>query len=203
MLRDVVTRREQVLGASHFSTFLAKGNLGAALISAGELVEAEPYAREALDGYRTRFGDEDPRTVVLKGNLAYLLEDLGHTDEAIRLYRETIETQRNSNGTLGPETWATLNNLAMLLVNHDRADEARPLFDELLAMCDALLPEGHYYTAIFRNNHAQCLTALGEYTLAMDAIERSHPVLIATFGPDHERVARSNERRALIESMRR
>lgn len=203
MLRDVVTRREQVLGASHFSTFLAKGNLGAALISAGELVEAEPYAREALDGYRTRFGDDDPRTVVLKGNLAYLLEDLGHTDEAIRLYRETIETQRNSNGALGPETWATLNNLAMLLVNNDRADEARPLFDELLAMCDALLPEGHYYTAIFRNNHAQCLTALGEYMLAMDAIERSHPVLIATFGPDHERVIRSNERRVLIESMRR
>lgn len=202
MLREVVTRRERVLGASHFSTFLAKGNLGAALISAGELVEAEPYAREALAGYLDRFGADDPRTVVLKGNLAYLLEDLGQIDEAVRLYRETIETQRNASGALGPETWATLNNLAMLLVNNDRAAEAQPLFLELLGMCDAILPEGHYYTAIFRNNYAQCLTELGAYDDAMDAIEQTHPVLVATFGSTHERVQRSNDRRDRIIELR-
>lgn len=202
MLRDVVERRRRVLGDDHYSTLLAMGNLGAALIAEGEFAEAEPLTRDALAGYRVRFGERDARTLVLKGNLAYLLEDIGKIDEAVELYRETIESRRNGQGGLDPETWAPLNNLAMLLTSNGRAQEARPMFEELLGMCDAMLPQGHYYTAIFRNNFAQCLIELGELDAAQRAIERTQPVLEATFGPEHERVERSRARMARIESLR-
>lgn len=76
------------------------------------------------------------------------------------------------------------------------------MFEELLGMCDAMLPAGHYYTAIFRNNFAQCLTELGELDAAEDAIERTQPVLEATFGAEHERVQRSRERMARIVELR-
>lgn len=202
MLREVVERRRRVLGDDHYSTLLAMGNLGAALIAEGEFAEAEPLTRDALAGYRVRFGERDARTLVLKGNLAYLLEDIGKIDEAVELYRETIESRRNGQGGLDPETWAPLNNLAMLLTSNGRAQEARPMFEELLGMCDAMLPQGHYYTAIFRNNFAQCLIELGELDAAQRAIERTQPVLEATFGPEHERVERSRARMARIESLR-
>ncbi len=139
---------------------------------------------------------------MLKGNLAYLLEDIGKIDEAVELYRETIESRRNGQGGLDPETWAPLNNLAMLLTSNGRAQEARPMFEELLGMCDAMLPQGHYYTAIFRNNFAQCLIELGELDAAQRAIERTQPVLEATFGSEHERVERSRARMARIEALR-
>lgn len=202
MLREVVERRRRVLGDDHYSTLLAMGNLGAALIAEGEFAEAEPLTRDALAGYRVRFGERDARTLVLKGNLAYLLEDIGKIDEAVELYRETIESRRNGQGGLDPETWAPLNNLAMLLTSNGRAQEARPMFEELLGMCDAMLPQGHYYTAIFRNNFAQCLIELGELDAAQRAIERTQPVLEATFGAEHERVERSRARMARIESLR-
>jgi tetratricopeptide (TPR) repeat protein/predicted Ser/Thr protein kinase len=202
MLREVVERRRRVLGDDHYSTLLAMGNLGAALIAEGEFAEAEPLTRDALAGYRVRFGERDARTLVLKGNLAYLLEDIGKIDEAVELYRETIESRRNGQGGLDPETWAPLNNLAMLLTSNGRAQEARPMFEELLGMCDAMLPQGHYYTAIFRNNFAQCLIELGELDAAQSAIERTQPVLEATFGSTHERVQRSLARMARIEALR-
>ncbi|MBO6739212.1 MAG: serine/threonine protein kinase [Phycisphaerales bacterium] len=202
MLREVVERRRRVLGDDHYSTLLAMGNLGAALIAEGEFAEAEPLTRDALSGYRIRFGERDARTLVLKGNLAYLLEDIGKIDEAVELYRETIESRRNGQGGLDPETWAPLNNLAMLLTSNGRAQEARPMFEELLGMCDAMLPQGHYYTAIFRNNFAQCLIELGELDAAQRAIERTQPVLEATFGAEHERVQRSLARMARIETLR-
>ena len=202
MLREVVERRRRVLGDEHYSTLLAMGNLGAALIAEGEFAEAEPLTRDALAGYSVRFGERDARTLVLKGNLAYLLEDLGQIDEAVELYRETIESRRNGQGGLDPETWAPLNNLAMLLVGNGRAAEAKPMFEELLGMCDTLLPQEHYYTAIFRNNFAACLIELGELDAAHDAIERTQPVLEATFGSEHERVERSRARMARIEALR-
>lgn len=201
MMREVLERRQRVLGDEHFSTVLSMGNLGAALIEHGDLEEAEPLTRAALAGYQARFGETHSNTLVLKGNLAYLLEDLGQIDEAAALYRETIDARRDAQGGLLPETWAPLNNLAMLLVKNGRAAEAKPMFAELLGMCEAMLPENHYYTAIFRNNFADCLIELGELDAARDAIDRSQPVLEAVFGPDHERVQRSRERMARIEAL--
>lgn len=201
MFRDVLERRVRVLGNEHISTLLSKGNLGVTLIRLGELDEAEQLTREALDGHMTRFGEEHTRTLILMGNLAYLLEDTGKTDEAASLYLKTIEIRRRSEGGLDPETWSTMNNLAMLFIASNRPEEAEPLFDELLAQCDAELPAGHYYTALFRNNHAQCLMDLGKLEAARSAVERSHPVIEQTFGPNHARTIKSNTRIQRLRSL--
>jgi tetratricopeptide (TPR) repeat protein/predicted Ser/Thr protein kinase len=204
MLDNVATRRERVLGPAHFATLLSKGNLAVALIQLGQIEKAEQLTREALEGHRARFGESHPKTLTLMGNLAYILEDKGNIDEAAALYRQTIDIRKNaSSGTIDPETWSPMNNLAMLLMTNGQPDQARPLFEELLAMCDAVLPPGHYYTAIFRDNYAECLIELAEPEAAIAALEQTRPVLEATFGPSHPRVQKSQARldraRALLD----
>lgn len=194
MLREVVERRSRVLGEDHLATLVSMGNLGVTLIRLGELDEAETLTRKAYNAHLARLGEEHAKTQILLGNLAYLLEDRGQVEEAAELYRKSIEIRRRSSGGLDPETWATVNNLAMLLMSSGSPEEAEPLFSELLAMCDASLPAGHYYTALFRNNHAECLTLLGRFDQARSALQRSHPVLVQTFGEGHARVLKSEKR---------
>lgn len=201
ILRDVLERHTEVLGPDHFRTLLSKGNLAVTLIRLGELDRAERLTREALAGYRERFGDSHARTLVLLGNLAYILEDQGELEEAAVLYREAIGIRNSATSGVNPETWAPMNNLAMLLMRDGKPGEALPIFKDLLAMCDAALPEGHYYTAIFRNNMAQCYIDLGRGEEALAAIESTHPVLLATFGEGHERVVKSEARRAAAEAL--
>ena len=200
MFRDVVNRRIQVLGEEHFSTLLSMGNLGAALIQMGELDEAEGLTKRALDGHRKRFGSEHTKTLVLMGNLAYLLEDQGKVDEAAAMYREVIDIRERASGGVDPETWSPINNLAMLLMNNGSPEEAEPLFEKLIGMCKALLPADHYYLALFLNNYGECLTKLGKFDAAHDAFDRSHPVLVATFGAGHDRTLKSVGRIEALEA---
>lgn len=200
MLRRAVEGRAKVLGEDHISTLVSKGNLGATLIRLGELEEAERLTRAAFEGHRERFGESHTRTLILMGNLAYLLEDLGQVTDAAAMYRRSIEIRRGSEGSMDPETWSTMNNLAMLLLNNGEPGEARAWFEELLGYCDAYLPAGHYYTALFRNNYAECLIVLGENDAAREALDASHPVIEATFGPDHARTKKSRGRYEMLGS---
>jgi len=199
MQRRAVEARSRVLGEGHISTLVSKGNLGATLIRLGELEEAERLTRAAFEGHRERFGESHARTLILMGNLAYLLEDLGQVGDAAAMYRRSIELRRGTEGTVNPETWSTINNLAMLLMNSGAPDEARPLFEEVLGYCDAHLPAGHYFTALFRNNYAECLIRLGELELARLALDASHPVIETTFGREHDRTRKSLGRYEMLD----
>ncbi|MBO6514418.1 MAG: serine/threonine protein kinase [Phycisphaerales bacterium] len=202
IFRDVVERRYRVLGPEHFSTLLSMGNLGAALIQIGQLDEAEGLTKQSLEGHRKRFGSEHTKTLVLMGNLAYLLEDQGKIEEAAAMYREVIDIREKASGGVDPETWSPINNLAMLLMNHDQLEESERLFEKLMAMCEAMLPANHYYLAIFRNNYGECLTKAGKFDEAERAFELSHPVILATFGPEHTRTIKSADRMEQLASSR-
>jgi tetratricopeptide (TPR) repeat protein/tRNA A-37 threonylcarbamoyl transferase component Bud32 len=194
LLRGVVEGRSRILGPDHIATLLSMGNLGATLIRLGELDEAEPLTRKALEAHKAKFGPEHAKTLILMANLAYLLEERGKREEAAEIYRQTIDIRTRSTGGRDPETWAPMNNLAMIYQDIGRLEEARALYVELIAMCEEVLPAGHYYTALFRNNFGSCLTALGEYDAARTALESSHAVIVATFGEAHARTVRSLER---------
>ena len=198
--RVALEGRARILGEDHIATLLTMGNLGATLIRLGELDEAEALTRRALEAHRRVFGPEHARTMTLLGNLAYLLEDRGRTDEAASLYREIIATRAKTNPGPDPESWGPKNNLAMLLADAGDHDGADAVYAGLIAEASSALPPGHYLGAVFRNNHAATLTALGRFAEARAAIEASHPVIEAVFGPDHERTRRSRDRRAALEA---
>lgn len=200
--RESLDARTRILGEHHIATLLSMGNLGATLIRLGELEEAEVLTRRAIEAHSAKLGRESNRTLVLLANLAYLLEERGRQDEAVAIYREIIDIRKRATGGTDPETWPSMNNLAMILMELGRYAEADELFRELIALCTRVVPETHYIVAIFRNNHGSCLTALRRYDEAAAALESSHAIITAFFGPDHERTARSRQRLAELEAAR-
>ncbi|MEM8835458.1 MAG: serine/threonine-protein kinase [Planctomycetota bacterium] len=192
--RIVLDARRRVLGDDHHATYTAMGNLAVALINLGELDEAESLTRTALDGYTRILGEDHAKTLVTMGNLAYMLEDRGKDDQAAALYRKTIAIRERSTGGRDPETWSTYNNLAMLLQRTGKPEEARPLYERVIRLCEESLPEGHIYTALFRNNYGSCLLDLNLHELAREHLMRSHDVIVARFGPEHQRSVTSAER---------
>jgi hypothetical protein len=61
------------LGDSHPSTLISISNMARLLQAQGKLGEAEPLAREALDGFRRTLGDSHPHTRAASAVLASLL----------------------------------------------------------------------------------------------------------------------------------
>ncbi|CAE6922552.1 unnamed protein product [Symbiodinium natans] len=60
----------------------------------GELAEAEPLYREALEKSRANLGREHPNTLGFINNLAALLEARGQLAAAEPLYREVLEARK-------------------------------------------------------------------------------------------------------------
>lgn len=87
-----------------------------------------------------------------------------------------------------------MNNLATLYHRRGKLAEADALFREVLDLCGQALPPGHPYTAIFTNNHADCLTDLGRYEEAEAGLLQSLEWIEAAFKPGHPRQVRAVER---------
>jgi tetratricopeptide (TPR) repeat protein len=83
-----------VLGEEHPDTLTSINNLGSLLRSQGNVAEAEPYVREALEKSRRVLGDEHPSTLGSIGSLGGLLRAQGKHQEAIDLLAPAEATAR-------------------------------------------------------------------------------------------------------------
>ncbi|MBX3385447.1 MAG: tetratricopeptide repeat protein [Phycisphaeraceae bacterium] len=95
-----------------------------------------------------------------------------------------------------------MNNLTMLLKTQGKSEEAESMLRELVGMCEATLPAGHYYTAIFANNYADLLVVLGRLDEAEPLLVDSLRIIVATLGNDHVRAERGRERLTRLHRLR-
>lgn len=192
LFRQTLEARTRVLGPDHQSTITTRMNLAVCLAASGKHAQAEQQFRQCLEAYKQKLGEDHPKTLVAYGNLAYVLEDLNQMDEAEQIYRRVVELRRAAGkGGQDSETWASINNLASLLAGRGKLDEALGLYEELLSLCAASLPEGHYAVAIYRNNYGDCLMKMKKYEAAEDALLRSHAAMEKFFGAAHPRTAKA------------
>ena len=75
-------RWDRMLGDLHPMTLSSIASLGLGLGRAGDPAAAEPYCREAMEGYRRVLGDDHPDTLVSMGTLGAVLADLRRFAEA-------------------------------------------------------------------------------------------------------------------------
>jgi tetratricopeptide (TPR) repeat protein len=89
----------------------------------GKLDEAEPYYREALEGFRRVLGDEHPDTLIAVNNMAYLQWSLGRLTDAESLFADGT---RVAQARLGdhPQTATFEHHHAAVLAELGRLDEA-------------------------------------------------------------------------------
>ncbi|MFN7020745.1 MAG: tetratricopeptide repeat protein [Phycisphaerales bacterium] len=197
LLRRALEIRRSRLDPDHPGIQVSMSNLAVALVGLKRLDEAERLLIEALRLQAARLGEGHPKAMSTLGNLAFVQEDLGKLAEAEQTYSRLIELRRRSR--LADQTaWGDVNNYAMLLQRLGRAEEATALYREIMPLCDAGLPAGHYITAIFRNNFGDCLTDLGSYAEAERALLDSQSVIERFFKPPHPRIDKGRARLARL-----
>ncbi|MEC9372795.1 MAG: serine/threonine-protein kinase, partial [Planctomycetota bacterium] len=193
MLREVIALRAESLGEAHPTTINSRLNLCHMLITLGRLDEAEPILRESLAALDRTLGLDHPTSLTTLNHLAYLLEDLGQLDQAEAMHRDALMRWERI-GADHPNALIAMNNLAMVLDRQGEYDEAAQIYDRLLEAARRLFPAGHLYIAIFQNNQGAALTALKRFDDAEAALRASHDVLLATLGPEHDRVKKAQRR---------
>ncbi|CAG2008871.1 unnamed protein product [Fusarium graminearum] len=83
MEKEVLEKRQRILGDEHPATIMAMNNLAITLGDQGKLDEAASMEKEVLEKRQRILGDEHPDTIRAMNNLAAMLRDQGKLDEAI------------------------------------------------------------------------------------------------------------------------
>ena len=162
-------------------------NLAAVSKSKGELGQAEPLYREALESFRAVLGPEHYRVAVCLNNLALLLTETGRYDEAEPLFREALGIRRQVFGHDHPAVATGLKNLALVLTRKGQYAEAEPLYREALDLGRAL-GGNELRLANTLTSLADLLATLGRYDEA-EPLCREALAIRRRKSPDHPRVA--------------
>jgi len=180
LARDVLERSRRTVGPTAPSTMLACRLVGTSLHAAGRLAEAEPFLREALQGFR-RLDPDDARTLSSMNALASLLLDLGRSEEAEPLYRDAVDGNRRVRGADHPSTLVAFNDLGTLLFLANKFVEAEAVFAETLAVQRRVLGDDHPDTLTALNNLGVTLARQGRLAeaepLYLEALARRRRLL--------------------------
>ena len=111
VFREVLDRYRRTLGDYHPDTLTVQNNLGATLLHAGKLSEAEHVQRDMLTHVR---GDNGQASVVSDyQNLAMTLQELGKPEEAVDYARRALNMQRMREGASSGNVAVALRSLAI------------------------------------------------------------------------------------------
>jgi hypothetical protein len=113
--REVLEKRQRVLGDEHPDTITAMSNLAVTLGGLGKLKEVAAMKKEVLEKMRRVLGDEHPNTISAMNNLANTLGDLGKLEEAAAMEKEVLEKRRRVLGDEHPDTIKAMSNLAITI----------------------------------------------------------------------------------------
>ncbi|MFD7875890.1 tetratricopeptide repeat protein, partial [Streptomyces sp. NPDC059766] len=86
---STLAQRERVLGDSHPSTLISRGNLASAYQAMGDLGRAIPLHETTLAQSEQVLGDTHPDTLISRNNLASAYQAVGDLGRAIPLYETT------------------------------------------------------------------------------------------------------------------
>ncbi|MEZ5980257.1 MAG: serine/threonine-protein kinase [Planctomycetota bacterium] len=176
-------------------TLRAIVDLGALLIWLDRSEEAEPYVREAYDGFRRALGDDHEETISALGTLGVLQHNLGRLDAAEATLREALSTSRRVLGLEHEDTVWAVSNLGILLLDRARSleavdvegdlAEATELLREAQSVCRRTLPPDDPLTLTVDSYLATVLSEQGDREGAIALGRERVAVLRRRMGDDH------------------
>lgn len=144
ILAGTLAAQTRLWGADEPDTLTTKNALVAFFAASGRLREAEPPAREVVEGRQRVLGD-DSLTANSVGNLGQILLAAGRIAEAEPFLERAVRTlQRVS--PVHPDALTAANNLAMLYLEQERFGAAERLLRETVRARRAALGEDHRET---------------------------------------------------------
>ncbi len=150
--RNVLARRERILGADHPDTLWTRHELAWLAACDGHWAEAEAAYRAVLDVRRRTLGCEHADTLMTRHELAWAIANQGRAQEAEQLLIIVLAERQGVLGEEHPRTLWTRHELAWAIANQGRWAEAEAAYRDVLDARRRLL----------RPNHPAILTAMQE-----------------------------------------
>ncbi len=196
--QEVLSIREQELGANHPHIATSLNNLAALYQIMGRYTEAEPLFQRALSIREKELGANHLRTATSLNNLAALYESMGRYTEAELLFLRALSIREQELGVNHPNTATSLNNLALLYRATGRYTEAETYLQQALAIREQKLGVNHPDTAQSLNNLAELYREMGRYAEAEPILRRALVIFEQELGVNHSNTATSLNNLALL-----
>jgi tetratricopeptide (TPR) repeat protein len=183
--REVLAKRQRVLGLEHPDTIDASASLASTLLHQGKWKEAEVLHREVLARSQRVLGPEHPDTIHASADLASTLQHQGKWSEAEVLERDVLAMRQRILGLEHPYTIRASNNLACSLREQGKWSEAEVMGREVLSMRQRILGPEHPHTILASGNLACILRDQGKWSEA-EVLQREALSMRQRFlGPEH------------------
>jgi CHAT domain-containing protein len=117
--------------------------------------------------------------------MAALMIRMGEDDQSLKLFESVLESLEQDNNTDPLDLARVKNNLAVLYGSADENEKALALYEEIQAIRDAILPEGHHELAQTLYNQAAVLNRMKDYHKAIDLAEQSLEIWTQALGYNH------------------
>jgi tetratricopeptide (TPR) repeat protein len=154
MMKEVLEKRQRILGDEHPDTITAMSNLATTLQDQGELEAAAAMMREVLEKMQRILGDEHPDTITAMSNLAITLQAQGELEAAAAMKREVLEKMQRILGDEHPATITAMSNLATTLQAQGKLEAAAAMMREVLEKRQRILGDEHPDTITAMSNLA-------------------------------------------------
>ncbi len=148
-------------------------SLASVYSSNGQYNEALETTEQAIEGERTRLGEDHPKIAALLSLRGSILRHLGRYDESITSLQDAIEILRTSLGDDHPKVANALNNLGMALSDRRDLLGAQHALEESLSIREKALGRDHPDVASSAHNLGIALMGQGKYTEAENAFKRA------------------------------
>jgi tetratricopeptide (TPR) repeat protein len=194
LLREVLRKRERLLGKHHRETSHTRGNLAIVLSLQGHHAEALSIMRRDFRERMRLLGPEHPDTLRAGLNLADTLLESGDLAAAEQLMRDTLITQERTLGGTYPDTLISRHNVARLL--HARGDlaAAADAYRDVQRSMEEVLGVSHEVTLDNLHHWGVLLSEQGRRTAAIHLLEKvldSRRQALGSHHPDTEETARA------------
>ena len=168
ILENILSRKFDVLGASHDSTLDTKGQLARLLTSTGRHEEAEFLYKDCIAHRTEKLGENHPDTMFELENYGCFLMRAGRPEEAESILKRALDFNEKMRGVDHPETLTTLYNLSTLYyVCIGDSDCAMPYLEKCVEGRDSVLGPDHPMTMEAIYQLAELLDDTGRWSEAI------------------------------------
>ena len=199
LFEAIIDRRKQIFGQNHTNVYLGQIGLAATLALSGNAEAGLPPAQQAHQGLLEILGPDAEMTRAAASLLAYVASEADQLALAARINQGLIDQAEAKPDGPSMNDLVEYNNLGNNYKGLGRLAEAQQTFARLIALGSGMLPQDHLHLAIFRGNYADVLRMRRNFSAAIEQIDLAMPVLVATLGAEHARVAIFQQRRSWAE----
>lgn len=171
-----------LLGPQDWRTIRSVCDLAGAKRAKGNLLDAIPIYRQALESGEKALGSDHEQTMACRNALGHALKLDHQLGEAIPLLERARDDRERILGREHPLTLTSRGNVAMAYLQDHRNDEALELCSAVLEDRKRILGVDHPVTLDSRNDLAYCYIALKDLDKAVELLEENLDDRIRTRG---------------------